>query len=80
MSRAIALALGTVVLAACRAKTPLPAAPSPSPTSSPTATSVLKAVELTPYAGAPVQKDVDAIIDANAKRNQDVQGLADPKD
>lgn len=79
MSRAIALALGTLVLAACRAKTP-PAAPSPSPASSPTATSVLKAVELTPYAGAPVQKDVDAIIDANAKRNQDVQGLADPKD
>lgn len=79
MSRAIALALGTLVLAACRAKTPPAAVASPSPSSSP-ATRVLQAVELTPYADSPVRKDVDAIIDANAKRNQDAQGLADPKD
>lgn len=79
MSRAIALALGTLVLASCRAKTQPAAAASPSPTSSP-ATRVLQAVELTPYAESPVRKDVEAIIDVNTKRNQDVQGLADPKD
>ncbi|CAN5666342.1 hypothetical protein BH09VER1_BH09VER1_01130 [soil metagenome] len=79
MSRALALALATVVLAACRSKSPPAAAASPSPTSSP-ATKVLQAVELTPYAGVPVRKDLDAVIDANAKHNQDIQGLADPKD
>lgn len=70
-------AVGCGLLAGCRAK-PVAAQPTPSP--SPKGTKVLQGVELTPYAGAPVQKDVEAIIDANAKHNQDVQGLADPKD